>query len=173
MIAAEIRGARQVKAQLDAFPDELRKARRQALLHGGQIIRGHWVLRLSGPAGPDRLGVGHGTLKRSIQVGRIQGDTIRVGTGVKYAAVHEFGFSGPVQVRAHTRLGFPVRAHTRQMRMPARPHRGPAMRDSSGPIAALFRGEVDKAIRESHRIGQQTRESTIAQGFTPSARRTR
>ena len=69
--------------------------------------------------------------------------SIEIGTNVKYAGVHQFGFSGSVSVRSHTRkvksrdvfwrdiftrkkkliakgIGF-VRSHTRRMNIPARP----------------------------------------------------
>ena len=74
-------------------------------------------------------------LKNSITY-RVVGDTtLLIGTNVKYGAVHQFGFQGGVQVREHTRrvtqvfgrrLGEAViarvRAHTAEMRMPARPY---------------------------------------------------
>lgn len=56
-----------------------------------------------------------------------------VGTNVTYANVHQFGFNGPQQVKAHgrvQRMAFgramsprrvEVRAHTRQMKIPPRP----------------------------------------------------
>lgn len=41
---------------------------------------------------------------------------VNVGSyGVKYAAVHEFGFNGIVQIRGHSRLGRPVKAHSRRV----------------------------------------------------------
>lgn len=41
---------------------------------------------------------------------------VNVGSyGVKYAAVHEFGYKGVVQVRAHARQGAPVKAHSRRV----------------------------------------------------------
>ena len=49
-----------------------------------------------------------------------------VQAAAQYASVLEFGFSGTVSVRAHTRGDSQVRAHTRQMNRPARPHIVPA-----------------------------------------------
>jgi phage gpG-like protein len=108
----------------------------------------------------------------------VERDRIRVGTDRPYAAIHEFGFDGNVNVRPHVRTlksgtTFPVRAHMRHMRMPKRPHRAPAVRDASRPIALLFAGQVEKAIRESKRKGDRLKGSQIAAGFTPGARRTK
>lgn len=63
------------------------------------------------------------------------------GTDVPYAGMHENGFSGSVNIPAHTRIrtnvfGRPteaytqnVREHTRDMMIPARPFLSPAIRD--------------------------------------------
>lgn len=63
------------------------------------------------------------------------------GSNRVYAAIHQMGFSGPVQVGAHSRVvrqifGRPttprrqdVKAHTRQMNMPARPYLGISAQD--------------------------------------------
>ena len=60
---------------------------------------------------------------RHVKVGFLH---IALQAAAKYASVLEFGFSGQVGVRAHTRQGKPVRAHTRSMTRPARPHIVPA-----------------------------------------------
>jgi len=65
---------------------------------------------------------------------RADENTAQVGTNVKYAPIHQFGFKGPETVKAHIRMitqafGHPVsppkpvhvKAHTRFMDMPARP----------------------------------------------------
>jgi phage gpG-like protein len=75
-----------------------------------------------------------GRLKNSI-VAALTGDrTLQVGTNVKYAAIHQLGFSGTVQIPEHIRrvtrafgrrLKTPtyatVRGHPAHMRIPARP----------------------------------------------------
>lgn len=62
---------------------------------------------------------------------------LEIGTNVKYAAIHQYGFAGSVNVKSHSRkvksrdvkekkkiiakgIGF-VSSHTRRMNMPARP----------------------------------------------------
>lgn len=47
--------------------------------------------------------------------------TLEIGTAIKYANVHQFGFSGTVSVRAHARKGTKgVKAHSRKMNIPQR-----------------------------------------------------
>lgn len=46
---------------------------------------------------------------------------LEIGTNLVYANVHQFGFSGVVQVKEHQRKGRPVKAHQRKMKIPARP----------------------------------------------------
>jgi len=46
------------------------------------------------------------------------------GTNMAYGAIQHFGFDGSQSVRSHTRKGYPVAAHTRQMHIPARPYLG-------------------------------------------------
>lgn len=67
-----------------------------------------------------------------IQDVEIQGGqlVVRWGSRVPYAAVHEMGFQGAVNVPPHTRNGgIKVRGHVRQMDIPARPYMMPAVTD--------------------------------------------
>jgi phage gpG-like protein len=76
--------------------------------------------------------------------------------GVPYAAIHEFGFAGSAQVRAHERvvtrvfgkvLAAPVTqsvsAHTRKMNVPARPFVFPALESAESKIGSILRGLVE------------------------------
>ena len=56
---------------------------------------------------------------RHVKVGFLH---VRLQAAAKYASVLEFGFNGAVKVKAHKRKGHDVKAHTRQMNRPARPH---------------------------------------------------
>lgn len=62
---------------------------------------------LQGPR-PAKLGEVTGRLRNSIahevKMDGARGITGRIGSNVKYAAFHEFGFSGIVNVKAHTRI---------------------------------------------------------------------
>jgi len=75
-----------------------------------------------------------GRLRSSIPASTRTGeDFVELGTNVEYAAIHQFGYHGPMAVPAHTRKitkawGKPiapktvnVKAHTRQANIPARP----------------------------------------------------
>lgn len=86
--------------------------------------------------GGNSLLQGEGGLLNSIEY-QVQRNSVRVGSALVYAGVHQDGFSGSVQVPAHIRritqafgkaLQFPVYqsvgAFTRQMAMPARPYLG-------------------------------------------------
>lgn len=59
-----------------------------------------------------------GRLRRSLQM-RVAGSLVMIFTDVPYAQAHNEGYTGQVtqRVRAHTRQGRPVRAHSRRMNM--------------------------------------------------------
>jgi hypothetical protein len=71
-----------------------------------------------------------------------RGDSLEVQVGsfgVTYAKVHEFGFDGQVDVKEHKRLGRPVRAHSRHMKIIARPYVRPALEKQSKNIVNILR----------------------------------
>lgn len=78
--------------------------------------------KLSGQA----LNVQSGRLRRSINFRVAESSTgveAKVGTNVEYGRVHEFGFSGTVNVKEHMRraqTAYMVRAHTRRVNLPER-----------------------------------------------------
>lgn len=123
--------------------------------------------RLSGvgpfPVSEHRLGQVTSHLRDSVNPSEVRQDgdvlSFSVGTNVEYAAVHEFGFSGQVNVSAHRRnrsvsvtvetidkhgrsrrrtasskVAGQVRAHTRRMVMPARAPFGHGAADNVGII---------------------------------------
>lgn len=98
--------------QLQQAPQLLRSRLAQAMDHENQITIGHIQLRyLSFSAnfvGPvDGLRVRTNRLRGSLWAAKarpVAGQLVSsIGTNVNYAGVHEYGFSGPVQVRAFTR----------------------------------------------------------------------
>lgn len=147
--AVEVRGLDELSVFLQAAPKEVSKGMDIALRKSAQVVEKFWKLRLSGPAGPRRLGVGTGALRRSIQTGKVQNNSVRIGTDKAYASPHEFGFFGRVNVRAHTRRGVAVRAHSRIMRMTRRPAREPALRDARPIVDQIMAGQVDAALERS------------------------
>lgn len=92
---------------------------------------------------------GEGALLDSIEY-QVQRNSVRVGSALVYAGVHQDGFSGSVQVPAHIRritqafgkaLQFPVYqsvgAFTRQMAMPARPYLGLSSSNQAELLAVI------------------------------------
>src|SRR3990167_6598654 len=104
-----------------------------ALQDGAYHIQ-EWIMsnRLAGPR-PIYLGVVTGNLSSSITVGKTEKIAgcyeVKIGTNVVYAAIHEFGFKGPVDIKSYIRGATRVRAHTREMNMPARPFMRPGFED--------------------------------------------
>ena len=89
---------------------------------------------------PPYLRVQSGRLSQSVVTDVVRlptGAGAVMGTNVVYAKAHEFGFQGTVTVRAHTRLGRQVRAHSRVMRLKERKMFRHAMRDTA-PRARLY-----------------------------------
>lgn len=87
------------------------------------------------------LNVRSGRLRRSINYRIEESDTgidAKVGTNVEYGRVHELGFKGAVRVKEHMRKGKRVRAHLRNVNMPARPFLRPSLEE--------MRGEIDSRI---------------------------
>lgn len=91
---------------------QTREAVRRTVDLQNELTVGHiQAARLSGtgpfPVSEGRLGHVTGRASRSLRPSRatVNGDEISsaIGTNVRYGGAHEFGFSGPVTVRAHTR----------------------------------------------------------------------
>lgn len=93
-------------------PDALRKSIARGLVRATALITGEiQAKRLTGkgpfPVSQNRLGVKTGRLRQSLtytKTATITGDVVQttIGTNVKYGAAHEFGYKGPVKVKAHT-----------------------------------------------------------------------
>lgn len=102
------------------------------------------------------LHVRTGTLRRSINRVVVTtpdgGALATVGTNVVYAGVHEFGFHGPVNVRAFVRkapkTGAPVnvRAHAMQMNMPERSFLRSTLTDFTPRIRSELRAAALEAV---------------------------
>lgn len=95
-----------------AAPETMLRVVKRAMDRAVQATHGHITKeRLTGqgpfPVAQRRLGVVTNRLRGSLRWTRavISGDTVTaaIGSNVKYAAAHEFGFNGSVQVKAHQR----------------------------------------------------------------------
>jgi phage gpG-like protein len=108
-----------------------------------------------------------GTLRRSINLKVRETDTgvfATVGTNVKYAAIHEYGFDGVEHVSAHVRRSalqmsvkrtlrdrvsegaIPVRAHDRHMVMPKRSFLVSTLVQMSDEIQTSLRSTILQAV---------------------------
>jgi len=159
MIAAQIVGDRAVIAHLEGTPakvmNNVRSEVQRLVLALLNRVKGE---KLSGQVLRNQTG----TLRRSINQ-RVTGDastsTGSVGTNLSYAAAHEFGFKGPVSVKAHLRMvkvawGKPVKnpgmhqwgAFTRQMNLPERSFLRSALKDMTPEIQARLTAAVRSAL---------------------------
>lgn len=119
------------------------------------------------------LHVRTGRLRRSITTRFVDvgstGLRAFVGTNVKYAAIHEFGFTDSVTVKAHTVKSFTrmqttafgkpieprqvnvrahvVREHSAKMNMPARPFLFPSLEENRERITGNIRAAIAKALQ--------------------------
>lgn len=100
--------------------------------------------------------VEHTHLRSSI-THNLERDAVEVGSNLTYAAIHQTGFDGPVQVKAHARrftMVFgqarsgtaQVKAHTRHMKMPARPYLGLSVGDR-GDVLAIVQDDFAAAAQ--------------------------
>lgn len=146
-----------------SLPQESLKAIARALAVSGEIIVGNSLenrfLGISGPfpVSEHRLGRKTGRLRQSIfnTAPQIQegSSTVTMGFGsnVKYFFIHEFGFSGDVSVRAHSRKnGQKVRAHSRFVNVEARAPMQTELRHprTAEVILTLAEREILKVINE-------------------------
>lgn len=148
VIEASVVGSAQVAAKLRAFPD--RVAERLATVMrrlGIQLQKNVKRDKLSGTVLKNRTG----NLRRSIAERLERTDdavTARVGIfagpTIHYGRAHEFGFAGPVTVRAHLRAikgkAHLVRAHTRNVTLPERSFLRSALREMAPAVLKAIEG---------------------------------
>lgn len=147
-IEASVVGSAQVAAKLRAFPDRIAARlavvmRRLGIQLQGTVKRD----KLSGEVLKNRTG----NLRRSIGERLERGEdsvTARVGIfagpTMHYGRAHEFGFTGPVPVRAHLRevagKAHLVRAHTRNVTLPERSFLRSALREMAPDVLRAIEG---------------------------------
>lgn len=154
------------------FPERLLDAVGKGLNAAGPIIVGNAVKyrftseRGPFPVGESKLGRVTGRLRQSISNTKPQIDPssgeITMGFGsnvgglgggaapVKYFGIHEFGFSGSVNVKAHTRRGKPVRSHGRRVNFAARAPMQTELRETrtSEEIIKQIERRIQAMLRE-------------------------
>ncbi len=160
MITATLVGDRELIARLSSMPRNVQSGLARAITRLGlELQRKVQSEKLSGQV----LKVRTGVLRSSINLKVDQSATAitaSVGTAVKYAKVHEFGFSGTVSVRAHLRqitqaFGHPIApttqhvgAHSRRMNLPERSFLRSSLREMQGAIKS---GIAEAVHQELHR----------------------
>jgi phage gpG-like protein len=160
VIAAELVGAERVVAFLELLPPKAMAAikadvSRLAVL----LLRKVKEEKLSGQVLKNQTG----TLRRSINM-RVEASSQEVvgsvGTNLRYAKAHEFGFQGSVNVPAHLRMmkqawGKPVKnprkieisAHPMKMNLPERSFLRTAMAEMEAEIRAGLEAAVAKGMK--------------------------
>lgn len=154
--------AEEFLARLRGAPQRLRAAMEAVVQRLSIMVQGKVKDKLTGQV----LHVRSGTLRRSINR-VVQSDTAgvvaTVGTNVRYAAVHEYGFDGDVTVRAHVRrvasrsvgkgkklsvqgVAF-VREHTRHMHVPETSFLRSVLIESGAQIRADIKAAAVGALR--------------------------
>jgi len=117
--------------------------------------------RISGRLSRSLIGAVGNSGNESIYEVSITPDSVNVqmGSATPYAAVHEFGFSGSVNVPAHTRKitqafgrditprSVNVRSHIRLANIPARPYLSPAIESQTEWLADWLANEMAKSVR--------------------------
>lgn len=130
--------AAQIVKQLETMPKRMQGLIKKAMDQQNQEAVG-WIQarRLTGkgpfPVSDRRLGVVTNRLRKSLRAtkARVVGNRIEsdIGTNVKYAATHEFGFTGSVGVKRHSVSSFLRRVPGLKRRKRVQAHeRGPFSR---------------------------------------------
>ena len=147
--------AEELLARLTAAPDKLRANLERVIqrlsIEGQTIVK----QKLGGPVLHNRTG----TLRRSINrvvTSNESGVVATIGTNVKYAAVHEYGFDGVVTVSAYVRKAavnaktsgpISVKTHTRHMKMPERSFLRSTIKDMAPKIRADIKAAALEALK--------------------------
>jgi len=153
-MGVKIEGLNTLHEKMKKWPALQKKHVRKGIGKVGQQMVREWKISVSGPRGPRKVAPRSGDMRRRISARFVPGHyaAVDVGMGVPYGPVHEFGFDGIVNVRAHTREGSSVRAHSRHMRMPKRPHMRPAVRATQKRMPTILRNQYRDFLRELNRI---------------------
>lgn len=153
MISAVLVGGDRVVANIEKMPARFDQEMRKGVARAALIVLRQTVQnKLQGQV----LNVRTGRLQRSINASPVVEDdgvlVSKVGTNVRYARVHEYGFSGTVSVREHLRQSkqgraTSVRAHTRKVDLPARSFLRTALADMQGAVQRELQAAAEKAIK--------------------------
>lgn len=147
-----------VVARLGSMNAAVRRALERAVEALAIVIQGKVMRKLTGPVLNERTHRLHDSIHYEM-ASSPQAVVAVVGTNVEYAAYHEFGFSGAMQVREHLRritqaFGMPisprdvlVSAHTRTVRYPERSFLRSTLAEEADAIAAALAEAVNGAVQ--------------------------
>lgn len=160
MITGQVTGGSRVSNKLRGVTPAIRSALESRIQRLTISLQRHVVQdKLQGQV----LNVRTGRLQRSIQQAMTSTDTDITGvvsTNVSYAAAHEYGYSGTVNVKEHLRtitqafgkslkepVTFSVGAHSAKMNMPERSFLRSALADMAEDIQAQIKAAVADGIK--------------------------
>lgn len=140
-----VTGFDRVTTKFDQLIPEVRDALRIAMDKlGAGFIDYLRTTKLSGNPLHRRTGVLQASFRHQVVDDETSVSAL-VTTDSPYARYHEYGFHGTENVRAHTRLGRPVKAFTRTVNYAGRPFIRPGLKEYEPTIFA----EIDRAIAEA------------------------
>lgn len=160
-VTVEVRGLAEARATIQALPGTTQAAASRMAYRAGAVVLRLWKLHLSGPGGARSLGVRSGALRNSVRMEKTGAAEVTVGTHLPYAAIHEFGgTTRPHVIRAKRanalrfvgsdgEVWYAKSVNHPGSKIPARPHREPAVRAAEQPMRSIFSGEMDRALREA------------------------
>lgn len=144
-IGIKITGVEIVATRFDTLDKQMRLALRIAVDKlGAGFIDYLRANKLSGNPLQSRTGALAASFRHTVN-DYPGGVVANITTNSPYARYHEYGFHGTENVRAHTRLGHPVRAFTRTVNYAGRPYIRPAINEFEPRVFA----EIDAAIKEA------------------------
>ena len=161
MIAAELIGANRVVAFMELLPDNVLKALQHDVSRLAlTLLTKVKAEKLSGQVLKNQTGNLRASINQRVETFGRSAVVGSVGTNMSYAAAHEFGFHGPVNVKAHLRMvkvawgkavknpqEHPVRAFTRQMNLPERSFLRSALAEMAPEITETLSATVGKAVK--------------------------
>jgi HK97 gp10 family phage protein len=137
----------------DHFKDAIAAATgeqlKKAVMAGGYVIEAH--AKLNASAGRPGLNVDTGNLVNSIHTELVDSSEtsaeVNVGTGVIYAAIHEFGgVIEPVTAKLLSWVDDGVRVFANLVHIPARPYLRPAAEENTDEILAAVGEQLRRQI---------------------------
>lgn len=158
--------AQRVVDAIHRMPESMGPAVAKAMDEQNEITHGHITQRYLSRRGPQSLGVVTNRLRSSLRRTRARitsdlGVVSSIGSNVEYMGVHEFGFSGSMSIRSHTRrqtqmfgrpllkpISVSVKAHTRNVNIR---ERAPIRRGVNDRLSLYVRSISDAIVETAEK----------------------